>query len=183
MQATGMQATAKADANAGAAALAGLNIVFVTACNQAYHRWFDHLRQNLGFFNLTDRLYICGEKGDGAAFTFGTRAYFALLHRRQQCFWRLLTTRPPGAHVLIIDTDVTLFRNPVKALEALPLAMRTADLVALDDTGPNRRPGYNGFDRYLNCGFLLLRNTPATVALGHAFQNALARRAGTNDQV
>ncbi len=160
-----------------------IDIVLVTACNRAYRRWFYHLRQNLKFFGLHDRLLICEEKDSGGtALTFGTRDYFSLLHRRQQCFWKVLYTRPPGAHLLVIDTDITLFRNPVEALERLPLESRMADIVALDDTGPNRPPGYRNFKRYLNCGFLLLRNTPATVALGRAFQDELLRRTGENDQ-
>lgn len=159
-----------------------MDVVLVTVCNQGYNRWLNNLRQNLIFFNLADRLHVCREHGNSTALTFGTRCYFALLHRRQQCYWRLVHTRPPNTYVLVIDADVTLFRNPITALEALPSAMRSADLVALDDTGPYRKPGYSNFDYYLNCGFLLLHNTPATVALGRAFRSALARHPGTNDQ-
>ena len=88
--------------------------------------------------------------------------------------------------MLVVDTDVTFFRNPLEVLQGLPPEMRVADVAALDDTGPGRPHGFKTggivYSRYLNCGFLLLRNTAATRVLARQFRTALAARRGINDQ-
>ena len=178
----------------------------VTACNHAYLRWLDHLRVNLAHFGLERRLGVCAEDaataehagqfglvvhhvGQGnatAALDFDTDAYFALLHRRQACFWQVVRTQEVGARVLILDTDVTFFRNPIEALERLPREVQEADLVAIDDTGPGRPPGFKTRgvvdDRYLTGGYRLVRNTEANRRLARAFRAGLASRRGANDQ-
>ena len=161
------------------------------------------------------------------------------VHFKQHRVWSLLERSAAGSALLLIDGDVTLFRDPVPMLLAMTsstsapdgksaartpagrrmdgiawpsgargavttslldkamhqlrqhahaLSRRTGgqpsaaaspafDLAVMDDTSPMHD------SRYLNSGFMLLRNTPATRAFGRAYLSSLQRRRDANDQV
>lgn len=182
-------------------------IVLLTSCNKAYTAWLDHFLRNLAMFGLERRLGVCAEDEETVAFSrarglssafvsvrqrqraggaldYGTDAYFELLHRRQLCFWSFLQARPANAMVLLVDTDFTFLQDPLAALPPRALA---ADVTILDDTGLTKAHNYTHhgirFDTYANAGFMLLRNTPATQALGRRFLVALNEQRKANDQM
>ena len=181
------------------------SILLLTSCNKAYTAWLDHFLRNLALFGLEQRLGVCAEDEEtvafarsrglssafvagtarkgGGALDYGTSAYFDLLHRRQLCFWNFLQARPANTMVLLVDTDFTFFQDPLKAL---PPRALSADVAILDDSGPNRPHNYTNrgvrYDTYLNAGFMLLRNTPATQELGRRFLLALKQQSKENDQ-
>jgi hypothetical protein len=113
-----------------------------------------------------------GGTSDGFGSTFSTAGWNRAVHFKQQCFFTLLERVAPGAAVLLVDTDVTFFSNP------LPLLVRLngLDMAVLDDSTPRDDR------RTFNSGFLALWNTPATRAFGRAFLAQLSQRQKHNDQ-
>ena len=185
------------------------------------------------------RLQTATSKRTGVGDTFMSTSWRAAVHFKQHCVWSLLERSAAGSALLLIDGDVTLFRDPVPMLLAMTsstsapdgksaartpagrrmdgiawpsgargavttslldkamhqlrqhahaLSRRTGgqpsaaaspafDLAVMDDTSPMHD------SRYLNSGFMLLRNTPATRAFGRAYLSSLQRRRDANDQV
>ena len=109
--------------------------------------------------------------------TFGSAAWAHAVHFKQRCVWSMLESSAHDTAILLIDGDVTLFRDPLPVLlhEA---ALHAYDVAALDDTRPWEGDG----QRYLNSGFVFMRNTAATRSFGRAYLAALERRRGINDQ-
>ena len=76
---------------------------------------------------------------------------------------------------IFVDGDITLFRDPLPPCTRRPSGV---DVAALDDTRPWEGDG----QRYLNSGFVFMRNTAATRSFGRAYLAALEQRRGINDQ-
>ena len=184
--------------------------LIVTTATAGYGHWLRHLKANLRLFNLDKLLRVCAADSatmrlaasigiltvlpqqsnhslSAAQFnlptsetpgTFMSASWKAAVHYKQHCVWTLLERLSPGAHLLLTDADVTFFQNPLPELLPAPGLNATMidDVTLLDDTTP-RSP-----DRYLNSGFMLLRNTPATRQFGRAFVTQLSRRRDDNDQ-
>lgn len=151
-------------------------------------------------------------KRPGVGETFMSSSWRAAVHFKQHCVWNLLERSAPEAAILLLDGDVTLFRDPLPLLLSLTssssatharrleqsswsasglvhhalhqfrstlhpsLSKPTYDLAVMDDTTPSADK------QYLNSGFMLLRNTPATRAFGRAYLAQLERRRTENDQ-
>ena len=151
--------------------------------------------------------------------TFMSSSWRAAVHFKQHCVWNLLERSAAGAAILLVDGDVTLFRDPLPMLLAATAGRSNADLstphsagasvskltrlsqrstprrlqqqhqqiaqhatvrpydmAVMDDTTPRAEK------RYLNSGFMLLRNTAATRAFGRAYLTQLQKRRSENDQ-
>ena len=110
--------------------------------------------------------------------TFMSASWKAAVHYKQHCVWTLLETLSPGAHLLLVDGDVSFFQNPLPELLPTPGENATLidDIQLLDDTVPRST------EPYLNSGFMMLRNTAATRQFGRAYLAQLSRRRGENDQ-
>ena len=111
----------------------------------------------------------------GGAGTFMSSSWKSAVHFKQHCAWGLLEKMEAGALVLLVDSDVTFFQDPLPLLLPKPGTNSTDDVVLLDDTKPGTEP-------YMNSGFVLLRNTLATRAFGRAYLGQLERRRSENDQ-
>lgn len=108
--------------------------------------------------------------------TFMSAAWTSAVHFKQRCVWRILERSAAGTAILLVDGDLTLFKDPLPILSAATTS--TFDLAVLDDT----KPGQELTNRYLNSGFVWLRNTAATRAFGRAYLAQLGRRRAANDQ-
>ena len=183
--------------------------LIVTTSTAGYHHWLDHLHLNLKLLGLQRLLRVCaaddatvahatslgigvvnattastnaadyGLQTATAASTFMSTAWRAAVHYKQHCVWSMLERSAPGAHLLLVDGDVTFFKDPLRALRMLRARNASApddDVLLMDDTTPRAETPY------LNSGFMLLRNSPATRAFGRSYLNQLQRRRAENDQ-
>jgi hypothetical protein len=90
--------------------------------------------------------------------------------------WSLVERSAPGALLLLVDGDVSFFKDPLPLLLGRMNASAAEDVLLMDDTTPVHP------STYLNSGFMLLRNTPATRAFGRTYLAQLKRRRDANDQ-
>ena len=172
----------------------------VTSMTAGYLRWLAHLHRNLNLFGLAQDLSVCAHDNASAHYatasglhvvhwpiinvgsqTVGATAFtskqsitpwVAVNHAKHRCVLSILDSTPDDATVLLIDGDVTLFRNP---LHALP-PRDTADIAILDDHGNTNTL------RAANGGFVLLRASRHTRAWYSLFVRSLARHSRSNDQ-
>ena len=178
---------------------------FVTSSTAGYLRWLAHLHRNLQLLGLARQFSVCahdhattkfasarglhvvrwyldGSGGSGGT-TDGASAYShswtRINHAKHHCLYSLLEVAPKRTSLLFIDADMTLFRNP---LRALPSA-RAADVAFLDDRGGWSRM-FTGPQnvRSLNGGFFLLRVCKAARAFYRLFVRALQRNGRMSDQ-
>ena len=233
--------------NATAALSASLHIETISPASLGMHQHHAKVQGGLASasspvsasdFGLSLRSQPSG-KHPGVGETFMSSSWRAAVHFKQHCVWNLLERSAPEAAILLLDGDVTLFRDPLpvllsltsggaslhgrrldqgtwtaggliqqaldqfrstvsssskptprssskasarssskaSSLRAAPRAAHAAaafapayDLAVMDDTTPTNDK------RYLNSGFMLLRNTPATRAFGRAYLAQLQRR-------
>ena len=112
--------------------------------------------------------------------TFMSSSWRAAAHFKQHCVWGVLERLAPGAHLLLVDGDVTFFQDPLPLMlprsEHNHTAAMVDDITLMDDSTPSST------EPYLNSGFMLLRNTAATRAFGRAFLHQLEHSRHANDQ-
>ena len=112
--------------------------------------------------------------------TFMSSSWRAAAHFKQHCVWGLLERSAPGAHLLLVDGDITFFQDPLPLLlprsEHNHTAAMVDDITLMDDSTPS------SLEPYLNSGFMLLRNSAATRSFGRAFLEQLQHHRYANDQ-
>ena len=107
---------------------------------------------------------------------FGTALYLQLLRARDECVWMHLRSSVGAAGFLFLDTDVTLFSDPMPHLSAFLTSSGRTDLALLDDRGPFQS------GMYANNGFFFIRQSGATLRLWRDLLREIARRPRLNDQ-
>jgi len=142
---------------------------------------------------------------------FRSSGWFSAVHFKQQCVWEFMLRSAPGAIVLLIDGDVTIFRNPLPDLlhaelsaatdHSTPAARAGASAVAVknpsaaatwqaahethavtaDVTFLNDQTA-SSTEGYVNSGFMMIRNTAASRAFAPVYLGELRKRRHTNDQ-
>ena len=156
----------------------GSATIIVTSATASYTRWLAHLHRNLKFFGRGDQLTVCAEDEPTADFarsrglrvlqqsassnaldgrrsvgeTYMTQAWYRLVHGKQFCVWGLLARSADGATILLLDGDITLFRDPLPVLPPV-------DLAFMDDRWRRTTDFYNS-------GFFMVRASAATRAFG-----------------
>ena len=71
------------------------------------------------------------KKGGSKALDFESSAYFALLHRRQRCFWSVLEARLRSANFIAITWGPMFERR--RQAEMLPFFVEVRESLKLDD--------------------------------------------------
>ena len=174
----------------------GSATIIVTSATASYTRWLAHLHRNLKFFGRGDQLTVCAEDEPTADFarsrglrvlqqsassnaldgrrsvgeTYMTQAWYRLVHGKQFCVWGLLARSADGATILLLDGDITLFRDPLPVLPPVNLAF-------MDDRWRRTTDFYNS-------GFFMVRASAATRAFGKLYVDALRANSSKsrNDQ-
>ena len=169
----------------------------VTAASAGYIHWLAHMHRNLLLLGLARRLTVCAtdeetlgfarargmrvraafvasqQSGTGA--TFGTRMWYNLVHEKQHCVWGMLESAQENSTILLLDSDITLFHDP------LPFLMQhvhpSTDVAFMDDRG-----GRFNAPRFLNTGFVFMRATQAAREFGRVYTYELLRNRSKNDQ-
>mmetsp|Transcript_26419 Transcript_26419/g.67041 ORF Transcript_26419/g.67041 Transcript_26419/m.67041 type:complete len:317 (+) Transcript_26419:157-1107(+) len=106
---------------------------------------------------------------------FKSTGWFSAVHLKQECVWNVMMRSPHNSVTLLIDGDVSLFRDPILALSRAS-GPQLPDLMFLNDETPSAG------EAYMNSGFMVMRNTYRSRTFGKVYLDELRRRRGANDQ-
>ena len=91
-----------------------------------------------------------------------TSRWFDMVYFKQRCFWRYVQASSDGADVLMIDVDMTFFRNPLPLLREAD-----ADLSVMCEEGPAAiQLDSKVSGEWLNTGFMFVRVSERTRRVG-----------------
>jgi hypothetical protein len=169
----------------------------VTTASSSYTHWLAHMHRNLRLLGLADNLTVCATDAKmlefatahgmraqaafvqgavsqmGAGAKFNSKMWYKLVHQKQHCVWGMLETAPDNSTILLLDSDITLFRDPLPYLH--DSMSSGSDIAFMDDRGMSDQP-------FLNTGFFLMRSNEATRELGRVYTRELLRNRSRNDQ-